>query len=395
MTENAVPSSGRMFDPETYDAVRRPVEEAESLPPWCYTSDAFYRREVEQIFMKSWICVGRQERIPKPGDYFTMDNAGVPVLIVRGDDGNVRAFANSCRHRGTPVATDEGNCSRFICPYHSWTYSLEGTLLSAPTNMDETVGFDMADYGLTPIRLDTWAGFMFIAFSDNTEALASWLGNLPEQVAPWNLENMIQVRRKIFDLSCNWKVYVENAKDQLHLMTVHAKTLNKVSSPTKVERIVLESEGQVVNSMWRSSVSMAVLKGDEGFPPIPTLTGEYAGATTTPMILPTIYIGCTVDCAYYLIIRPKDAGHMELEQGGMFPREIVERPDFEQRVQTYHHRWDATLAEDNELCQHQQQGLASPFCAAGRFSNRERAIHQISNWILDRVLGTPETVRAE
>ena len=392
--ESACPSEDRMFQPEIYAAVRRPVTEAESLPPWCYASEAFYRREVERIFMKSWNCVGRFERVPKPGDYFSLEIAGIPLLIVRGDDGNVRAFANNCRHRGTPLVTGEGSCPRFRCPYHSWSYGLDGALLSAPTEVDKSGSFRMADWGLRPVRMESWGGFMFVTFSDETESLQSYLGDLPEQLAPWRLEDMIQVRRRVFDLACNWKVYVENAKDQLHLMTVHAKTLNRVSSPSKVDRIAVEAKGQYVSSMWRSAVSMAVLDSNDGFPPIKTLTGEHEGVTTSPLVLPATYIGCTVDCAYYLFIRPKGVGRMELEQGGLFPKEIVQRPDFEARVQPYHRRWDATIGEDNALCELQQRGLGSPLCTAGRFSHRERAIHQISNWILDRVVDRPAAVKA-
>src|SRR5436305_863279 len=110
------PAEPALFSPATFAGVRRPLEEAETLPPFCYSSDAFFRREVERIFMKVWNFIGRADRIPNPGDYFTLDFVGVPVIVVRGNDGEVRAFGNSCRHRGATVAVGEGNCRAFRCP---------------------------------------------------------------------------------------------------------------------------------------------------------------------------------------------------------------------------------------------------------------------------------------
>jgi phenylpropionate dioxygenase-like ring-hydroxylating dioxygenase large terminal subunit len=138
-----------LFSPAHYAAVRRPVGEAFNLPPWCYTSKRFFDREIERLFGKVWNFVGRTDRIARPGDYFTCETATVPLIVARGADGVVRAFANTCRHRGCPVAKGEGNARTFICPYHGWTYANEGRLVGAPTDMDASVGFDMKDYSLT------------------------------------------------------------------------------------------------------------------------------------------------------------------------------------------------------------------------------------------------------
>jgi phenylpropionate dioxygenase-like ring-hydroxylating dioxygenase large terminal subunit len=131
---------------------------------------------------------------------------------------------------------------------------------------------------------------------------------------------------------------------------------------------------------------MGLLKDDKGFPPIRTLVGEMAERTTTPLVLPSVYVGCTVDCAYYLRIQPMGVDRMVLEQGGMFPRDVVGLPDFEERAQAYYRRWDTTAQEDNDVCERQQQGLSSPLCVPGRFSHREENLHRISRWIIDRIL---------
>ena len=150
-----------LFRPETYDAVRRPLLESSTLPPQCYTSPEFYKREVQTIFMKVWNFIGRDDRIPNAGDYFSIEFAGVPVIVVRGSTGDVRAFANTCRHRGALLAQGEGNCRAFRCPYHSWTFDTDGALLVAP-EMEQTLDFKPEDWHLTPIRLLSfafiWAG---------------------------------------------------------------------------------------------------------------------------------------------------------------------------------------------------------------------------------------------
>jgi len=120
-------SETELFDPRHYKAVRRPLLDAETMPTWCYTSDAFYRREVDRIFRKVWNFLGAADQIPRPGDYFTVTFAGVPVIILRDEDGELRAFANSCRHRGSALLDGSGNCKRIVCPYHSWNYRLDGS----------------------------------------------------------------------------------------------------------------------------------------------------------------------------------------------------------------------------------------------------------------------------
>ena len=118
-----------LFDHAHYAGVRKPLLEAETMPVWAYTSEAFYKREVESIFMKVWNFLGRVEQVARPGDYFAATFAGVPLIVIRGDDGEVRAFANTCRHRGSELLEGKGQCKAIICPYHSWTYALDGRLV--------------------------------------------------------------------------------------------------------------------------------------------------------------------------------------------------------------------------------------------------------------------------
>ncbi|MGE0724039.1 MAG: aromatic ring-hydroxylating dioxygenase subunit alpha [Alphaproteobacteria bacterium] len=375
-----------LLDPALYAEVRRPIAEASNLPPWCYTAPAFFEREIETIFRREWIFIARAERIATPGDFVALDVARVPVLLARGRDGKARAFSNTCRHRGCMVARGEGNVRGFVCPYHAWTYALSGELVSAPTEMDDSTGFDRADFGLLPIRLEEWAGFLFVNFDADAAPLADHLGNLVDLLAPYACENLVLARRLDFDVPCNWKFYVENLKDAQHVQTVHKASISQYASPRKYWRAVQETGDGVLSTFMSYPGSAALLKGDSGFPAIGTLDERTMG-TTAPLILPGTYLSCTTDCAWYVHVDPVAVDRIRLEQGALFPRETVARPDFEEVVQRYFRRLDMTQAEDNEVCALQHRGVASPFATPGRYAVKEALVHRIHNWILDRVLG--------
>jgi phenylpropionate dioxygenase-like ring-hydroxylating dioxygenase large terminal subunit len=372
-----------LFDPAHYAGVRKPLLQAETLPPWCYTDTAFYRREVERIFLRSWNFVGRGDVIPRRGDYLAFDFAGVPMVLVRDDKGAVRAFVNACRHRGTKIVDDgTGNATAFRCPYHSWIYGLDGSLQVAP-QMEDTVDFAKGSYGLTPIRLETWDGFLFVNFDPKAASLATWLGDLPTTMESYRFDDMVCVRRKDYDLACNWKIYVENAMESYHVPTVHGQTLQKQKRDINPP---IDAKGAYCGLYTRHQGSRALMAGDTGFPYIPTLAGDAAAGTYYPLIYPSTMFGCTYDCMWWLELHPRGPDRTRLIVGSCFPRSTAERPDFEQVVEKYYRRWDLSIPEDNEISERQQAGLASPFAYPGRFSYMEPLVHVIDNWVLDQVL---------
>jgi len=376
-------SADSMFDPRTYLGLRHPFAEAEMLPSWCYTSEVFYQREVECIFLKAWNFIGRADRIPKQGDYFTLDFVGVPVVVVRGSDGAVRAFANTCRHRGSLVMSGEGNCRRLTCPYHSWVYGLDGKLVHAP-EMDQTPHFDPAQYGSADIRLELWAGFMLINFDPSAGDLSTWLGDLPELLASYDLDSMVCVRRKEYDLACNWKEYVENAMEAYHVHTVHKLTLQRQKGD---EPDVVPANGEYMVLYKQHEGSRALLTGDTGFPPIEKLAGKAARGSYYPLINPSTMFGCTIDCMWWLELHPQGPLRTKLIVGSCFPRKTTEREDFETLVGNYYKRWDISIPEDNVASELQQRGLMSPFYRPGRYSHLEPLVHTFGNWVIDRVVG--------
>ncbi|MBC7781704.1 MAG: aromatic ring-hydroxylating dioxygenase subunit alpha [Proteobacteria bacterium] len=387
MIKHRTPEDSDLFDPRHYAAVRQPLLEAQTPPAWCYTSPAFYRREVERIFRREWQFLGRTEQVPAPGDYFALAFAGVPIVVVRGSDGALRAFANSCRHRGSMLLDEgNGNCKAIVCPYHSWVYALDGKLSGTP-DMDRTEGFGAGDYPLHRVRLETWAGFMFINFDPAAAPLSVFLGDIDDKVGIYGLGDMVLARRREYPIACNWKLWVENAKESYHIATVHKRTIQRYASAKSAGYAVEPTIGEYCVTFARHDASMALLQGDSGFPVHEPLLGRReAAGTCAPLIYPSTYLACTIDCAWYLEVHPLGPSSMMLVHGALFPRERLGRPDFETLAANYYRRWDITTEEDIVASERQQKGLDSPYATPGRFSHREPLVHAIDNWILDRVL---------
>jgi phenylpropionate dioxygenase-like ring-hydroxylating dioxygenase large terminal subunit len=173
-----------VFDPAAYQGVRRSFETAETLPSWCYTDEAFHRREVERIFFRSWNCIGHHSRVgAEAGSYITLEFCEVPLVVVRGADLQLRAFINSCSHRGSLMMEGEGKCARLQCPYHAWAFSFTGELIGTPL-FEESDVFKKCDHGLTQVKLELWAGLMWISFDRGPGTLADHLGDLTERALP-------------------------------------------------------------------------------------------------------------------------------------------------------------------------------------------------------------------
>ncbi len=369
-----------ILEPSLYEKARLPLAQAETLPRWCYTSAEFADAEVREIFRKTWNFVGRVDEVPSSGAYFTVDLFGESIIVVRDRANGIHAFANTCRHRGTRLVNGTGRCSAFACPYHSWTYALSGELIGAP-GMEGVAGFAKADYGLIPVRLETWGGFMFVNLDRNGKPLLEHLGNAVDTFAPYNFENMVVTRKKEYDLACNWKIYVENAMEDYHTATVHRVSIG-TQVCTREESI---GEWDAVHML--AATTVAILPGEVSpFPYIPTLKGKSAGGTYFSVVYPNWFFASTQDCMWWLHVAPRGPKRCLVTQGSVFSRETSERPDFKQVVQKYYQRWDKSIPEDNAIAEMQQAGLESSFSQPGRLSLHEPVVHAMAQWVLDRVL---------
>jgi phenylpropionate dioxygenase-like ring-hydroxylating dioxygenase large terminal subunit len=193
------------------------------IPVERHTSDDFWQLEQDHLWTKTWILAGRAETAPNPGDYFVFDDLGDPMLIVRGTDGEIRAFYNTCQHRGAPVVRDRiGSSRRLRCQYHSWTYDItDGHLISVPDERD-FVGLDFAQRCLPAISCEVYGGFVFISRDPNARPLIEWLGQAAEMFAPFQTESLREIYRRSVIVPCNWKVTAEAFLEVYHFRHIHS-----------------------------------------------------------------------------------------------------------------------------------------------------------------------------
>src|SRR5215472_6347149 len=196
------------------------IARAWTLPAQLYWDAAAFAAEKEKVFARTWQVVGHVHQVANPGDYFTTDLVGEPLLIVRGADGQLRGFYNVCRHRAGPAAEGCGSRKLFRCGYHGWTYDLDGTLISA-TEIEGVKGFRPEDFALVPVRTEEWFNLVFVNLDPQAPALRQVLGELPAQAGRFPFASMKLFERRTYDMKCNWKTYVDNYLEGYHLPSVH------------------------------------------------------------------------------------------------------------------------------------------------------------------------------
>jgi phenylpropionate dioxygenase-like ring-hydroxylating dioxygenase large terminal subunit len=387
------------LDPRHYEAVLRPPLEAETLPTWCYTSPDWYAREVERLFLRSWALVGRAERVPEAGDFFTVDYAGAAIVVVRGRDGEIRAFANACRHRGARLLDGAGNCKLAIkCPYHSWIYGLDGALQGCD-GMEDTRNFDRAQWGLKPVRLESWGGFLFVNCAPTGPSLPGlslkeWLGEIHDLILPYRPEELVCTRRREFELRCNWKLYVENFNDLGHIPTVHKTSLGKLREKYTSPCTFQHYERAQGFTAWTPHAGTRTLldgiDGPKGFDAIPGLSGRHLEGSLYPTIFPHACFGFCMDSAWTLEIYPMGPDRMRLVVGSCFHKDAVKRADFETIAKRYYERMDVAVPEDNAINELTQKGLMAAGTAPGRIGTEETAVNALNVWWVRRTLGLDE-----
>ncbi len=207
---------------------RNSLEHASTIPASWYVDARVAELERENVFGRTWQVAARADQLQGPGQYVTCDLAGEPLVIVRGSDRELRAFYNVCRHHAAAVVTEEqGTAGIFRCPYHGWSYGLDGSLKGAP-EFEGVCGFDRAQNGLMPVRVETWEQFVFVNLDLKAAPLEGFLGGLTQKVAPLDLGSLHFFERRSYSLNCNWKVFVDNYLDGgYHVPHLH-KGLNSV-----------------------------------------------------------------------------------------------------------------------------------------------------------------------
>ena len=377
-----------IFASHEYASTRKSLARASTLPAWVYTSPDWYEREVETIFRRGWLMAAREDEIPDPGDYVRIDFFDEPLMVVRGRDGEIRTLSAACRHRGSELVVGSGNCRSFVCPYHGWTYSLSGELLSAP-HMGLAEGFDVSECRLPEVRTETWGGFVAITFDDQALSLIESLGAFAERFESYRLEEMKLVRKWTYTVKCNWKLWAENSRETYHLAVGHRGSFERFRTGGYRHEIFnphIEPKKFVVNSGPVGQASSASEK--PFFPALETLTELDRGQVHYAFHYPHFILNLYPDKLVYHQLFPDGPESLTMSYTSCFPPSTIALPDFERKLEEdYYPAAEMAMAEDRAICEKQQRGLRGRLTAAGRYSPQEEAtVHAFADYVLDRVL---------
>ena len=367
-----------------FAGTRKELLQARHLPGEFYTSPEIYAREIEQIFMRDWICIGRVEQYPNPGDYRALRIAGEPVLVCRDQTGTLRALANVCQHRGVEVVQGEGNAKEFSCPYHAWVYGLDGGLVGAPYSR-EVVDFDFKSCRLPAVQLGTWAGYIFINFDAKAQSLDEYLAaDRVQEVAAFLRADETRVADEyVFDLDCNWKFVPENLMDIYHVGVIHSSTFGK-GFPVEKFPFHLTKYG------YHSEYESLTMAPDGAWlfgKPMPWLEQKSKSFAFTVFIRPSFNMFARPDMLQPWFCHPIGPDKTRVTVLTQYPEEWFEQPAFEQKNQLVKDFIRLVANEDKEMMHSLQNGVGSRNFTPGPTMGLEKAIHHLLNSYLDRMFG--------
>ena len=368
---------------ENLGKVKHPIADSMTLPPLCYSDEAWLEREQQRLFGRGWVAVGREDRWRRAGDYAALDLAGVPLVVMRDNQNRLRAWANSCRHRGMKLLSGEGRCKVVVCPLHAWTYDLNGSLISAP-HMETGSDFDPAGFGLVEFRLECQDGFVFVCLDPEQRELADWLGDFSEVHRPWALGEWVTARVREFEADCNWKLFIEIFNEYYHQPCVHPQSIaDAYLEPEPCDAVM----GEYTTQFGVTHGSGGLLKEhrDRGLPPAPGLCGRNLNGTRYTWVYPNLTFAACFDALWMYQAYPVTPGRCNVIQTIAFPGASTVRDDFATRAEIYYRRIDTALKEDLQFLREQQAGLASPFARQGRFSALEPGVANFACWYAEHM----------
>jgi phenylpropionate dioxygenase-like ring-hydroxylating dioxygenase large terminal subunit len=362
---------------------------ARTMPAEVYTSEEFFQFEWDSIFTKEWLCLGHISQVPEPGDYFSLTVGVEPLIVTRGLDGGIRVLSAICQHRGYPILDngETGNTKRLRCPYHYWSYDLDGTLASAP-EMTRTCPLDQlrAETSLPQLKTEIWHGFIFATMNPDARPLGPTLKKLEPEARAFDTERLRAVRTLDFPgQPWNWKGMHENALEPYHTMFVH-KGFHDIAPATMASFTEWDDEdGQVMHPTGYLSMDAGFTpSGTPMLPIIPGLSDERRSRVTFASIPPIVFFAFSPDQVFIFLVLPEGANSMTLRATWLFPEESIKSPYFQWGFDIQNHINGVINEQDFVTNRRMQLGQRSRYVKRGRYSHLESTLPQFNNWLIRR-----------
>ncbi len=362
-------------------------DESSCIPPLFYTNEKILEIEKNILFKQQWICIGHVKFLKKAGDFITKEILNTPVIIIRDKSLQIRVFANVCRHRSAKLLEGNGNTKGIICPFHSWSYNLEGKLKGVP-NMSEAKDFKKEDLSLKEFPSEEKLGLCFVHFGENTETLDDQIDNFEYIHSKWPMDKLLSTRERSFNVNCNWKAFLEVFNEYYHLPFVHPETIGDVY---QLPNFPDKTKGSFTSQYGKTSGTGALLENEQEYalPEMPGLNSDVINSVRYTWIFPNLTFAIGNDALWIYEVHPIGPESCKVFQTTCFPESTIKLDSFENLSKQYYHRMDAAIEEDIPALENQQAGLRNPYAEQGRFSPLlEANVVSFANWYARKLINS-------
>ena len=331
------------------------------------------------MFSKDWFCVGRASALENAGDYLTLELANQPIIVLRDKDGTLKAMSNVCLHRMSILLEGQGNARAIVCPYHAWTYNLDGTLRGAPA-MTQNQGFCKEHYKLPQVRCEEWLGWAFVTLNPDAKPVAKQLAKVEELVGDYDMTNYRQTFFETHVWDTNWKVLAENFMESYHLPVCHSGTIGGLS---KLEEMICPPGEEAFN--YHTILKDDSLKIAMAHPNNTRLSGDRRRTTYLLAIYPSLLITLTPGYFWYLTLQPEGVGQVKIGFGGGMSEDYANDPSAQKNFEQLKTLLDDVNVEDKGCTEKVYKGLSSRVAKPGHLSHLERPNYDFAHYLNSRM----------
>lgn len=356
-----------------------PFERARAMPKSVYTSEAFLAEELEHVFGRDWFCAGRADSLAEPGDYLTLELAGRPIMVVRDRVGRLRAQSNVCLHRMSTLLEGRGNTRAIVCPYHAWTYELDGKLRGAPA-MHANETFCKEGMHLPAVRCEEWLGWIMVTLDPDAPPVAEQLADVEALVGDYGMADYRETFFETHLWDTNWKVLAENFMESYHLPVCHRGTIGGLS---RLDEMVCPPGLPAFN--YHTILKDDRLKIALAHPDNTRIQGERRRTTYLLAIYPCLLITLTPGYFWYLSLHPDGVGRVRIRFGGGMSPEYVEDAESQRHFTALKTLLDEVNVEDRGCTEKVYRGLRSSLAVPGPLSHLERPNYDFARYLASRI----------